>query len=108
MAHYDGRVADDSITGPYYAEPLAFMFNRQAETACAIMAKREACDFVNVTYQPDEVWDSVSAHNGIYLTLVGKDVAAGEEWSTRVRLQLIWLRHNFGVVLERYNEFLEG
>ena len=101
----DGRTDSDTLIGPSYAEPLAFMFNRHAETACAIMGSREDCDLITATYQPAEVWDGVSAHNAIYFALGGRDLAAGEEWSITVRLQLFWIRHNFGSVLEGYESF---
>jgi len=111
MARYDGRWACQlngpsvGITGPYLAAPLAFMFSKITETACVLMARPDECDSIHATYAPDEVWDGVSAHNAIYMTLVGKDLAEGEEWNGTVRMEVMKVGHGFRKILERYGEF---
>ena len=94
-----------SVTGPYYAEPLVFMFDRTTSTACVLMARKTDCDTILTTYAPEEVTDPIAAHNAIYLTLVGRDLAADDQWQTTLRLEVVKITHGFDQILQRYRAF---
>lgn len=70
----------------YYALPLGFYANRSNGLGIVMMGRREDTFAVNMAYHSDDPQNSVGCHNSFYLSLLGRDVKAGETVTTRFRM----------------------
>ncbi len=88
----------------YLAAPLAI--RRQAETGLAmlLMARPEDCFAVATPYNQDPP-DGVASHRSLYLSLFGRDVAAGETVSAHMRL-VVSKDLSDDAAVARYEDFL--
>ena len=79
-----GRWGWEQCVGRRYAIPMGYFSNGQVDAL--LMGRPDDVSAVGMTYAGDEKNDPVARHRGLYLSLFGRDLAAGEAWRTRVRL----------------------
>ena len=70
----------------YYALPLGFYANQATGIGIVMMGRREEVFSVNLAYHSENSQSSVGQHNSFYLSLLGRDVRAGETVETGYRM----------------------
>ncbi|MFZ5831566.1 MAG: hypothetical protein ACOY3P_15890 [Planctomycetota bacterium] len=88
----------------YLAAPLAIRRHAESGVTGVLMARPEDCFAIAASYNKTPP-DGIANHNSIYLSLFGRDVAAGEPATTRCRLVVGTL--NDAEVVERYRAFVK-
>lgn len=106
---YDGRwnIPPDPVTFAfvrYLAAPIAVRRNEKAGLTAVLMSLPDECFAVAASYNKQPP-DNVAAHRSLYLSLFGRDLAAGQVAQSRCRL-------TFGndlsddAILERYRQYV--
>jgi hypothetical protein len=106
---YDGRweMPPNPVTWAfvrYYAAPIAVRRNAKTGLAVALMARPEDCFAVATPYNKQPP-DGVAAHQSLYLSLFGRDLAAGAVSRARCRL-IIANNLSDEQIVERYRQFV--
>ena len=90
----------------YLAAPISIRRHAEAGLTAVLMAPPEDCFAVSVPYNKEPP-DNVAAHGSVYLSLFGRDVAAGQTVTAHCRL-IIAKDLSDEVILQRYQGYLEG
>lgn len=79
-----GRWYWQTAIGREYALPMCFFSDETVDVL--MMGRPEDVSAVGVSYNGNEEHDGTADHRGMYLTLFGRDLHAGEGWQTQARL----------------------
>jgi hypothetical protein len=99
-----GRWCWEQCVGRRYALPMGFFSNGQVDAL--LMGRPADVSAVGMSYAGDEQTDPVAGHRGLYLSLFGRDLAAGEAWRTRVRLVVDAFAGDAAKHLREYERFI--
>lgn len=106
---YDGRwnIPPDPVTFAfvrYLAAPIAVRRNEKVGLTAVLMSPPEDCFAVAAPYNKQPP-DNVAAHRSLYLSLFGRDLAAGQVAQSRCRL-ILGKDLSDEAILERYRQYL--
>jgi hypothetical protein len=107
---YDGRweIEPSPVTWAftrYLAAPIGIRRNSEVGLTAVIMSPPEDCFALSAPYNKQPP-DRVAGHDSLYLSLFGRDVAAGQTATAHCRL-IIAKDLSDEAVLRRYQEYLE-
>jgi hypothetical protein len=106
---YDGRweCPPNPVTWAfvrYMAAPIAVRRHAQSGLTAVLMSPPEDCFAVSASYNKEPP-DGVAGHRSLYLSLFGRDLAAGQSATARCRL-IIVKNLSDEAILERYKQYL--
>ena len=106
---YDGRweIPPSPVTWAfvrYMAAPIAVRRNAKSGLTAVLMSPPDDCFAVSMPYNKQPP-DNVASHRSLYLSLFGRDLAAGQTAQARCRL-IIAKDLSDEVILERYQQYL--
>jgi hypothetical protein len=85
--------------------PMAVKRDTESDITLLLMSRPEDCFAINMSYNMDTP-DNIAGHGSVYMSLFGKDLAAGQ--SARAHVRLI-IEHNLSDqrAVELYEQYVE-